>query len=447
MSEIFTPEEKRAIRQRRRRRKKQRKIIITSIIAILILAVIAIAAIKLRSCAAGNDAPRAEETATEPETEPPVPEDTTATLTFAGDIMMPKKLYTDAQKTDLADHDQTITYTYAGTTMGETDYLVGNLEVTMAGEFSDWPHFSADDDLAVSLKSIGFDMVTTANNHAMDKGFDGLNRTLDVLDRVGIAHTGTYRSQEELDSTHGVLTAEINGLTVTFVDYTYGSNKEWSERPYAINCYNRENQLQGRNDLDTAGIAERMAYARSLDSDLILVLLHWGVEYKTKANEGQEEIADLFLTQGADAIIGGHAHVPQNMEYRTVTDIEGKERTGFVCYSLGNHISDFKDKYTYLTAFLNLHVERKDGATAITSIDYTPLYMWQPAKKPAKRYLVDICAALEDYRNGNTAQLITKKTVSKMEKGLEDLQKIFGEEWTIRPTGRLERVAAESAES
>ena len=93
--------------------------------------------------------------------------------------------------------------------------------------------------LAYSLRDVGFDLINTASNHAMDGHQSGLIRTLDVLDSVGLDHVGTYRTQAERDENSGILVKEINGVSFAFLDYSYGTNGiPIYDFPYAVNVFN-----------------------------------------------------------------------------------------------------------------------------------------------------------------------------------------------------------------
>ena len=120
-----------------------------------------------------------------------------------------------------------------------------------------------------------------------------------------------------------------------------------------------------------------LAAARALEPDLIAVLIHWGVEYQTTQNSYQEQIADLLIENGADLVLGGHPHVPQPIELRTVETANGEERTGFVCYSLGNFISSQIDPLTDITAVLTVELERDNvtGKSSVTGWEYVPMRM------------------------------------------------------------------------
>ena len=92
--------------------------------------------------------------------------------------------------------------------------------------------------------------------------------------------------------------------------------------------------------LDQEKLKSELAYAESLETDLIAVMIHWGIEYQTTQNEYQTQVADFLIANGADLILGSHSHVPQPMETRTVTLDDGSTRSAFVAYSLGNFVSN-----------------------------------------------------------------------------------------------------------
>lgn len=210
---------------------------------------------------------------------PPATEDvspnTTATLTLTGDFVGHLHVINSVYDSTTGGYDFTPIFQYAGSALSDTDFLIGNLETTLSGgTYSGSPNFNSPDDLAKSLKEVGFDLLTTANNHCLDMGFSSLSRTLDVLDRYGIDHLGTYRSQEEFDENHGVLVEDINGISVAFLNYTYGTNYNEVEYDYSVNRFNLNTGDETKVTLDTERIDGDMEYARSLNTDLIIVLIH-----------------------------------------------------------------------------------------------------------------------------------------------------------------------------
>ena len=171
-------------------------------------------------------------------------EDITATLAVCGDIMSHMPQTNDAWSISQNKYDYSTMISGATEWVSKADYAVANLETTFAGgpDYSGYPAFNTPDELADALKQAGFDMLLTSNNHSMDRGYDGLVRTLDVLDERGIAHVGTYRTQEERDKNSGVFVADVGGISVAFLGYTYGTNgiPVADDKMFSINKHNKQ---------------------------------------------------------------------------------------------------------------------------------------------------------------------------------------------------------------
>ncbi len=141
----------------------------------------------------------------------------TATLAVCGDIMSHSPQTNDAYDAATDTYSYLPCFQSVSSWIEAADYAVANFETTLNGPpYSGYPQFCAPDALAYDLKTIGFDLVTTANNHSMDKGFQGLARTLDVLDQAGLQHVGTYRTQEAFTQNNGVIVADVGGISVAF---------------------------------------------------------------------------------------------------------------------------------------------------------------------------------------------------------------------------------------
>ena len=350
---------------------------------------------------------------------PPPPEPTVATLAVCGDAMSHMPITNDAWNGERYDYARIMSA--AKSRVEAADYAAVNLETTLSGgpPYSGYPAFNSPDDMAADLKALGFDLCLTANNHSLDRGFSGLSRTLDVLDGAGLAHVGTSRTQEEADA--NIIIADVGGISVAFLGYTYGTNgiPVPKKHPYAINVFNTD-YLTSLSHPDYDRLAADLAAARSMDTDLIAVMIHWGLEYKTKQNQYQEKLSDFLFQNGADIILGGHSHVPQPMELRTLPD----GRQGFVCYSLGNFISSQTKPNTNVTAVLTLTLTRDNetGKTQVTDYAYAPMYMLHRAEGASPRFeLVDIHAALEDEKAGSALR-------QKLTAALETCHTVFGED-------------------
>lgn len=309
----------------------------------------------------------------------PTPSPTVSTLAVCGDVMSHMPVTNDAWDEEQGVYDYTPIFAQAAPYLQEADYAVANLETTLSetGPYSGYPAFKSPAALADNLAEAGFDLLLTANNHCLDRGYDGLVSTLDALDSAGLAHVGTYRTQEEQEA-GTIHVADVGGISVAFLGYTYGTNgiPVPSGREYAVSLFNTD-YMTTLSTPDIETLEADLAAARALDTDLIAVMIHWGVEYQTTQNSYQEEIADLLISNGADLVLGGHSHVPQPIEQRTVAGWGGTERTGFVCYSLGNFISSQVDPLTDTTAVLTVELTRDNvtGETAVTGWSYVPMLM------------------------------------------------------------------------
>ena len=146
------------------------------------------------------------------------------TLTALGDSLCHNTQYWDAYNSDTKEYDFSYVYEDIKYYTKVADITVGSLETTFAGEdkgYSNYPTFNSPDSLAYALKKIGVDVISLAGNHALDYGYSGLCRTIDVLDDADISHLGTYKSAEEQEK---LLIKNVKGVKIAFINYTYGTN-------------------------------------------------------------------------------------------------------------------------------------------------------------------------------------------------------------------------------
>lgn len=278
------------------------------------------------------------------------------------------------------------------------DYAAACIETTFNGPpYSGFPQFCAPDQLAGDLKSVGLDLLSTASNHSLDTWFSGLTRTLDVLDGAGLDHVGTYRTQEERDT---VKVIDVGGIRLAVLAYTYGTNGlPKDEHPYCVNVFTTD-YMTNCGVIDYELLKSDLARARQTDADAIAVFMHWGQEYATSPSAQQRELADFLFENGATLVLGGHVHVPQPMELRELPD----GRTGFLCYCLGNLISNQHDRYTNLTAAVSLELTKdgETGAVTVSDAEYVPMYMLHPDASADGRYhLLDLNRSIADCESGD----------------------------------------------
>jgi poly-gamma-glutamate synthesis protein (capsule biosynthesis protein) len=181
--------------------------------------------------------------------------------------------------------------------------------------------FNGPAELPGALRASGFTVLSTANNHAYDQGAPGVLETLRRLRAEHLVPVGSGATRKEAEQLQLVT---VNGLRVGFLGFT---------DLYNINL-NDQNSGPWVRGLDPAAAAEAVRAARA-QADVVVVSLHWGVEYQHEPLPRQREVAQRLCAAGADLILGTHPHVLQPVEMLQ----SGGHRT-LVAYSMGNFVSN-----------------------------------------------------------------------------------------------------------
>ncbi|MDE6007099.1 MAG: CapA family protein [Muribaculaceae bacterium] len=290
-----------------------------------------------------------------------------ADLVFVGDAMQHQAQLDRARELGGGKNfDYSGCFTYIAPTITEADYAVCNLEVPLGGgpDYTGYPCFSAPDSYAKALKDAGFDMFLTANNHCLDRRDKAARRTLTALDNLGVDHIGTYHDATDRAAKVPFIKT-INGIKFGFLNYTYGTNGIEPKEGVEVSL------------IDKNKMAEEIKKTREAGAEIIVVAMHWGVEYVLLQNRNQEELADFLIDQGVDLIIGSHPHVIQPMK---VVRNEKEDKDVLVVYSLGNFISNMKTADTTGGALVRVRVERDSTGTArFKKADYDTFYSAKPS--------------------------------------------------------------------
>lgn len=345
--------------------------------------------------------------------------ETTINMAFTGDIMCHNTIYNDAYDSLTKTYDFSYIFENIKYHIQTADIAIGNLETTFAGPskgYSSYPTFNTPESLAYNLKKVGFDVLSTANNHCYDSGYNGIESTIDYLNNADISHTGTFKSEEEQNK---ILIKNVKGLNIAFLSFTYGTNgiKIPSDKSYSVNL------------IDEQSILKQLSLAKGQNPDLICVSMHWGTEYQTSPNLEQKNLADFLFKNGADIIIGNHPHVLQSMEKREIALDDGSKKDGFVIYSLGNLLADQNKNYTRSSAILNLNITKNaDGKININSATYTPIYTFKNTAKSSQKFkLIDLENTINSFEAGYDTN-IEKNTYNIFKTELNNVKKLIGEE-------------------
>jgi poly-gamma-glutamate synthesis protein (capsule biosynthesis protein) len=352
--------------------------------------------------------------------------DTTLTLLFAGDIMGHDMQIAAACNDSTGTYSYDSVFKYVSPLISSADIAVGNLEVTLGGEpYKGYPAFSSPDALAAACSNVGFDILSTANNHAADRGSRGIIRTLRVLDSLQIRHTGTWADSLARD-TLSPLTVTEKGITLALMSYTYGTNGIVVAPPALVSY------------IDTIRMGNDIGSAREKGADPVVVFMHWGTEYDTLPDRQQVMTADALLRNGADMIIGSHPHVLQPMIMKE--DSAGVKKP--VVWSMGNLVSNQRTQRRDGGAMIIIELTRKDGRTYITDAGYILTWVYSPLEDGKRRFYILPCSEYEtnpgffatsaDYDKMMVYVRLARRLLQNLNKGFSEL--IFSDGmWIKRP--------------
>ncbi len=345
--------------------------------------------------------------------------DRSFTLCAIGDVMCHNTQYMDAFNSSTGEYDFSYVFNDISKYTTTPDITIGSLETSFAGAergYSNYPTFNSPDSLAYSIRQIGVDVLSTAGNHCLDMGFDGLSRTIDVLDSYHLDHLGTYKSKEDQEK---ILYKYVRGTKIAFVNYTYGTNgiPVPEGKDFCVNLIDKD---LIKSQLDTA---------KADGANLIVACMHWGTEYMTSPNDEQKDLSDFLFKNGVDIILGNHPHCLQPMEKRTVTLDDGSTKDCFVIYALGNFICDQTAENTRNSIILNLRITRsKDNKISIDNVNYIPIYMYKDPNLSSQKFRVlDIEKTLTFYEEGADTS-IGAAMYQDLKVQLDKIKSIVGEE-------------------
>lgn len=253
------------------------------------------------------------------------------------------------------------------------DYTVGNLEGPIApqtisgGRSSEDPGFRHDgivysgtnfsfnyhpyllDDLLES----GFDMVSTANNHSMDRGSTGATKTIAQLIFKKLNFVGSTLADHSISFLRSV---KIRDLKVGFIACTEMLNGIPNTNQQILLCNSNE-------------VLKLIDQSKAVN-DATIVMPHWGDEYQNRPSGRQRKLAFQWIDAGATLVVGSHPHVLQTVEWRNPQ----KKDTGLIIYSLGNFVACQRDIPRRTSVIAHVDLEKSaSGLARISGFSYTPV--------------------------------------------------------------------------
>ena len=303
-------------------------------------------------------------------------------LTFAGDLILLEDQVKRGRNGD--GYDFSDMFQYAEAHIASADYAIGVFEGPMAGASAGYTSGNFDDgkemylnfpdEFAQNVKDAGFDLVTTANNHLLDKGEQGALRTLDILDKIGLDHTGSYKSAEEKERSR-VKIVSVEGIKLAILSYTYGQNYHGIDELINGDLSYLTSYISGTEgetfDLLKKQVEADFEDAKAQSPDLIVVLPHIGTQFTNTSDAEQDTWFSVFKELGADIILGDHAHAvqPVNIEERG-------EKTVFTLYCPGNFANIYREHQGDTSALVDIYINR--DTKKVIGGGVVPLYTQSP---------------------------------------------------------------------
>jgi poly-gamma-glutamate synthesis protein (capsule biosynthesis protein) len=295
-------------------------------------------------------------------------------ILFAGDLMGHDGQIKSAWDENSKTYRYDTCFSQIRNLVSAADIAVLNLEVTLAGEpYKGYPQFSSPDAVAIAAKNAGFDVFINANNHSLDGGKKGIERTISVLQENGIIRTGTFKDSIQRAIEYPLI-LEKNNIRLAILNYTYGTNGLTVSPPNIVNY------------IDTSLIKNDIEKARLAEPDFIFATLHWGLEYQRVENQQQRDIAKFLTDHGVDGVIGSHPHVIQPIR-KYYKDPDDSSFYNLVVYSLGNFISNQGERYRDGGLMVELDLE-KTVKTRVTGFRTDPVFVYKPSKPDGGEYFV-----------------------------------------------------------
>lgn len=347
-----------------------------------------------------------------------LPEDSISkiNLVFVGDIMQHKAQLEAAYDSVSKSYIYDTYYRYITPIATKADFAIANFETTLGGApYSGYPQFCSPDNYAEELKKAGFDLLITANNHSLDRGKKGIERTIEMIDSLKLLHTGTFRDSASRANTYPLI-FEVKKIKLALLNCTYATNGIKVVIPNIVNY------------IDTAEISKDIQKAKISNPDMIIMTIHWGNEYQRQPDQTQINLAKFIFDQGVDLIIGSHPHVVQPFGEVNL-DRNGIKKKGVVFYSLGNFVSNMSPRYTDggIISQVELTKNYKTNITEISSYGYIPAWVYKNnTRKKTKYYVLP-----SQFESDSTSFSFTKSELEKKQLFFRDTRELIGKDKEI----------------
>ena len=303
--------------------------------------------------------------------------------------------------------------------IGNATLTVANVDGVMRGErkkYAGYPEFDTPPELIEALLASGVDMLTLANNHALDYFFDGLKATIANCEKYGMDYIGGARNQEERDTP---AIRDLNGIQVGFLNYTETVNRK--------ELYSNKNAtVYGVIMLKDANFRRDIAKLRNAGADVVVVYVHWGTEYVSSPDKNQRQYAQKIADAGADAIIGSHPHVIQPAVWIDAPGNGTANGKTLCLYSLGNFLADKRSEVRDTGMVFEFTIEETaDGRYAVRSPKYITTYIWRyKIRSSTYEYRVVNCG---EWLDGERPEGMSERDHQRLKNAWQNTRRLMGD--------------------
>ena len=344
----------------------------------------------------------------------PLPPLRSVRIRAVGDLITHQVQLDSARQAD-GSYDFHPQYARIAGVLADADYTIANLETTIGRKdnraYSGFPNFNTPESLLDTLKDAGIDFLTLANNHILDRGFEGLQLTVDNVARRGFDYAGANRTHEEKARAVVVDAGGVRLGMLCYTEMTNGMPKKKDKSPA---------RQYGVNYMGDADFSEDVRRLREAGAEVVIALPHWGVEYRREPTERMQSDARKLVAAGVDVVLGSHPHMVQPVTTLTVVTESGEVRRGLVAYSLGNFISNQGKRYTDSGILLDFTLqERETGGFDVTDVKVMPTYCWRQGG------VIQTLPAL-DYYDAPPASM-TDDLWQRLRESVDDLRELIGD--------------------
>jgi len=384
-------------------------------------------------------------------------------ITFTGDIMLQKELYNKLNHNDKNCYNEI--FSDISEYFKQSDYVVGNLETPIDSSIKecmeDKYRFTSPIEFASALKNAGIDLVSTANNHCLDNGVEGIKKTVQSLDSIGLKHTGIFIKQNKK------CIQEINDLKIGFLSYTYGTNAFYNKvylnknSDVIVNLFQNQelsnwfikklytsknifiriirkvcNKLHlfqlnvpiyERNERNKKCSKKLQQEIKSLkkEVDYVIMCMHEGGQYNLTPLKRTKKTVNKLLKNGVDAVIGNHEHVIHEIKIKN---------NKLISFSLGNFLGinglliEPYDKMSNYSVLLNIYLEKNQTKVENVKTTFTIVKVIEENNKIKIKLLYNLINENKDKKekqllindNQKIVSIVTKNKIK-----IDDIQKEY----------------------